>query len=484
MRSLRGWLLILWLMLVVAAAVTGYLLIGSFRQSAAAQVGRAQELVARSCRDIADRYAFATAGWNGPPSLQIDEELRQQLTAVVAAALARAIGIEGGIWQSQAGPLAYAYPTYEGTGPKTDLPEAEHGAIEQVNADARRDEQPVTVRRTSQTQTLVLHACPLPGPLSDVTAWTMTRVFTGSGDAYHRLVAGLGILVLSVVGSAAWLGWIIFSWSRRIGRLEHALQHHEAEDLPMLEKTGARELDRLVEALNATGQRLSEARRRAAAAERLAATGRLAAGIAHEIRNPIAAMRLKAENALPGADDRRGAALRTILDQIARLDVLLRNLLTMTHPPDPCRAPTDIAKLLEECGDAHRELAAAKDVRLEVAPAPEDIGAVDLDREQTRRAIDNLILNAIQSTPGGGCVRLSVRRDYRKVRFHVADTGPGVPVALLERLFEPFVTGRADGTGLGLAIVREIARAHGGEARLLPAAQGALFEVELPWQPS
>jgi signal transduction histidine kinase len=484
MRSLRGWLLILWLMLVVAAAVTGYLLIGSFRQSAAAQVGRAQELVARSCRDIADRYAFATAGWNGPPSSQIDEELRKKLTAVVAAALARTIGIEGGIWQAQAGPLAYAFPTYEGTGPKTDLPEAEHGAIEQVNADARRDEQPVTVRRPSQTQTLVLHACPLPGPLSDVTAWTMTRVFTGSGDAYHQLVAGLGILVLSVVGSALWLGWIIFSWSRRIGRLEHVLQHHEAEDLPMLEKTGARELDRLVEALNATGQRLSEARRRAAAAERLAALGRLAAGIAHEIRNPIAAMRLKAENALPGADDRRATALRTILDQIARLDVLLRNLLTMTHPPDPCRAPTDIAKLLEECGDANRELATAKNVRVEVASASQDIGTVGLDREQTRRALDNLILNAIQSTPSGGCVRLSVQRDDTKVRFRVADSGPGVPEALRDHLFEPFVTGRADGTGLGLAIVREIARAHDGEASLLPSSEGALFEVELPWRRS
>jgi signal transduction histidine kinase len=484
MRSLRSWLLVLWLMLLASAAVTGYLLVGSFRQSAAAQVGRAQELVARSCRDIADRYAFATAGWNGPPSSQIDQELRRQLTVVVGAALARAAGVEGGIWQLQAGPLAYAFPTYEGTGPKTDLPLAERGAIEEVNADARRDEQPATVRRPSQTQTLVLHACPLPGPLSGVTAWTMTRVFTGSGGAYHQLVAGLGVLVLSVVGSALWLGWIIFSWSRRIGRLEHALQHHGAEDLPMLEKTGALELDRLVEALNAAGQRLSEARRRAASAERLAATGRLAAGMAHEIRNPIAAMRLKAENALPGADDRRAAALHTILDQIARLDVLLRNLLTMTHPPEPCHAPIDVAKLLEECGDAHRDLAAAKGVRLEVVRASQDIGPVDLDREQTRRALDNLILNAIQSTPAGGCVRLSVSRDDTKVRFHVADTGPGVPEALRERLFEPFVTGRADGTGLGLAIVREIARAHGGEARLLPTPEGALFEVELPWRRS
>jgi signal transduction histidine kinase len=176
--------------------------------------------------------------------------------------------------------------------------------------------------------------------------------------------------------------------------------------------------------------------------------------------------------------------LQTILDQIARLDALLRNLLTMTHPPEPCRAPTDVAKLLEECGDAHRDLAAAKGVRLEVARASQDIAAVNLDRDQTRRALDNLILNAIQSTPAGGCVRLSVRRDDTKVRFHVADTGPGVPQALRERLFEPFVTGRADGTGLGLAIVREIARAHDGEARLLPTPEGALFEVELPWRRS
>jgi signal transduction histidine kinase len=484
MRSLRGWLLLLWLMLVVSAAVTGYLLIGSFRQSAAAQVGRAQELVARSCREIADRYGFATAGWNGPPSFQIDEKLRQELTVVVGAALARATQVEGGIWESQTGSLAYAFPTYEGTGPKTDLPEAEHETIEQVNAEARRDEQPVTMRRPSQTQTLVLHACPLPGPWSGVTGWTMTRVFTGSGDAYHHLVAGLGILVLSVVGSALWLGWIIFSWSRRIGRLEHALQHQGTEDLPTLEKTGALELDRLVEALNAAGRRLSEARRRAASAERLAATGRLAAGIAHEIRNPIAAMRLKAENALPGADDRRGAALRTILDQIARLDTLLRNLLTMTHPAEPRRAPTDVAKLLEECGSAHRDLAAAKGVRLELGETSQDIGSVDLDREQTRRALDNLILNAIQSTPAGGCVRLSVRDDGAKVRLHVADTGPGVPEDLREHLFEPFVTGRADGTGLGLVIVREIVRAHGGEARLLPSACGALFEIELPWRRS
>jgi signal transduction histidine kinase len=66
----------------------------------------------------------------------------------------------------------------------------------------------------------------------------------------------------------------------------------------------------------------------------------------------------------------------------------------------------------------------------------------------------------------------------------VRDTGAGVPASIRERLFEPFVSGRADGTGLGLAVVREIARGHGGEAKYVPTTQGAVFEIEVPWRPS
>ncbi|MGA9036377.1 MAG: ATP-binding protein [Pseudolabrys sp.] len=101
-----------------------------------------------------------------------------------------------------------------------------------------------------------------------------------------------------------------------------------------------------------------------------------------------------------------------------------------------------------------------------------------------RRAVDNLILNAIQNAPSGG--RVTVKTGHRNGRLclTVRDNGEGVPEFVRERLFEPFVTGRADGTGLGLAIVREIARAHGGEARLLPTNHGAEFEIELPWRQS
>ena len=101
-----------------------------------------------------------------------------------------------------------------------------------------------------------------------------------------------------------------------------------------------------------------------------------------------------------------------------------------------------------------------------------------------QRALDNLIINAIQNTPGAGNVTVDALRRNDHLVLRVADTGPGVDQELRPRLFEPFVTARADGTGLGLAIVREIARLHGGDAQLISSEGGATFEIEVPWQPS
>jgi signal transduction histidine kinase len=95
-----------------------------------------------------------------------------------------------------------------------------------------------------------------------------------------------------------------------------------------------------------------------------------------------------------------------------------------------------------------------------------------------------LIINAIQYTPAGGSIAVAARRKEDMLLLRVEDSGPGVADEVRERLFEPFVTGRADGTGLGLAIVREIARHHHGDVHLIEIARGAIFEIEVPWQPS
>lgn len=484
MRSLRSRLLALWLMLALSGTITGLLLVEFYRQSTSAQVGRAEEAVARSCRELADGYQGFVIGWGGG---RIDDALKDRLVSLVQKALGRAPGVEGGIWQAEAGSLAYAFPTYEGTGPKIDLPVTELPTIRRVNGDALRENRAVTVHVVGRSQVEVVHACPLHGPLDGATAWTMMRAFAATGSAYNQLLIGLAVLAVTVLGSAIWLARILYLWSRRIARLEFELAGDDPNvaDFPALTRTGERELDRLVDALNATGARLADERRRAAIAERLAVVGRLAAGLAHEIRNPIAAMRLKAENALAANDEgRRTTALQSILQQVGRLDALLRDLLAMTQGRQPKLAETDLTAFLESTAEAHRELAASKGVKLVAGPTPTSAAQLLFDAEQMRRALDNLILNAIENTSSGGSIQVAAEHHADKLYLRVRDTGQGVPANIRERLFEPFVTGRAEGTGLGLAVVREIARAHGGDARLVPSSEGAEFEIEVPWRTS
>ncbi|MGJ5009808.1 sensor histidine kinase [Bradyrhizobium oligotrophicum] len=482
MRSLRSRLSALWLMLAVSGAATAYLLVESFQQSNDARVARAQDLVTRGCRDIADRYQFFVSGWRGAP---VDDSLKQDLIPLVQSALAATPGVEGGIWQTETGSLAYAYPTYEGTGPKTDLPAAELSVIKQINSDAQRSGRPFTTKNAGRSQTLIVHACPLRGPLQNVTAWTMTRAAAAEGPAYTHLLIGLIVLAATLLGSAIWLAWILVSWSRRIAMIETALgEPTDNADLPQLPHTGARELDRLVDAVNDAGHRLSAERMRATAAERLAAVGRLSATLAHEIRNPIAAMRLKAENALASPDPaRKAGALEAILQQVARLDALLRDLLAMTQASQPKTRPVELDGFLQATIDSHRELAARHGQALR-AIAPSSAQACCFDPAQLQRALDNLILNAIQNTPEGGEIVVAAEVDDGRLLFRVTDSGPGIAPGIRDRLFEPFVSTRADGTGLGLAIVREIARAHHGDAQLAPVGTGTSFEISLPWQPS
>jgi signal transduction histidine kinase len=110
--------------------------------------------------------------------------------------------------------------------------------------------------------------------------------------------------------------------------------------------------------------------------------------------------------------------------------------------------------------------------------------AANIDADMIRRALVNVIANAVRETPGGGTVRLAAAHEGDRLRLSVSDTGPGVAPELREKLFEPFVTGHADGTGLGLAIARELVAAHGGTLTLRPSARGAVFEMELPCRSS
>ena len=353
LQSLRGRLVLLLILLAVAAIASGALMIGLFRQSAVARSGQARAETAQACDAIAAAYRFYSAGWRGPTGDRSAAPLHRDLSTVTQTALRTRMGIEGGVWQQETGSLGYAFPTYQGSGPKTDLPQAELPRIEAINQSALRQDRLVSSRYEAGTQILLMTACPLPGPIPALTAWTMTRVVTFAGTSYQQLMAGLTVLLLTVLAAAIVLSRVTMTWSRHVGQIENALRTHDVADLPVLRATGEQELDRIVDALNEVGRRLADARARAdeltrqvAAGERLAAIGRVAAGVAHEIRNPIAAMRLKAENALVGNSARKDASLVVILSQIERLDHLLGRLLRATETEKTHPETVDVGQFM------------------------------------------------------------------------------------------------------------------------------------------
>jgi signal transduction histidine kinase len=477
MRSLRSRLFVLWALSLAASLAVGLLLLQLYRVSSGAEAERAQVALRQGCEAIGDGYSYFATGWAGPPADApdggVDAPLRRALGELVAQALAPFADLQGGLWQPQAG-LIGAPP---GTAPW-------QAAVVALARGAGQDDRAESQSIGSGGTTVLLRACPLAGPIDGLVGWTLARVAAAPG--YGQLRLGVGVLLALVLLSSLWLTLMIAGYARRIGAIEAALAGHEAAggDLPQIALTGERDLDRVVAALNRAGSSLAQARARAQAlsarvaqAERLAALGRVAAGMAHEIRNPIAAMRLRAENALAAEPDGGGSrartALQAILAQVARLDRLIAELLEMTRAREPAPAATDLAALLRGCAAELDE----SGTRISVE-SPERV--VALDAALLRRALDNLVQNALRHAPPGGVVRIVAEVAGERLLIRVRDDGDGVPEALREQVFEPFVSGHADGTGLGLAIAREMAHAQRGSLALTHPAQPTEFTLDLP----
>jgi signal transduction histidine kinase len=332
--SLHRQLWLLWLFIVLLCAFMTVILVDLYRSGSAVQLEAGRRVTRSTCESIRSVYT-SNVVQHGSLN-QADSDL---LTMLVSAGLADATGIEGGIWDRERGFIAYAFPTHEGATTKLDVPAAETPwIVEQVRKSLSAGTVSEEIRQGAR-DALILVACPLPGQPSDRVAWTMTRVRTATAEAFDRLTWGFGLLLGFALISGGWLALAMSRWSRGISQLEQSLRDHPVDRLPPLERCGHEDINRIVDALNAFAQRLAAARDEATAlgkklahAGRLAALGRIAAGVAHEIRNPIAAMRLKAENALAHSPERQRDALGVILQQIDRLNDLCESLLSLAKP--------------------------------------------------------------------------------------------------------------------------------------------------------
>lgn len=249
-----------------------------------------------------------------------------------------------------------------------------------------------------------------------------------------------------------------------------------------------RHVHALIDRVNATTADLEKHRRLLLRSEKLAALGKVTAGVAHEIRNPLTAIKMliySLREELTTTDEKR-EDLAVIMKEIERLEKIVANFLEFARPPDPQFAPVEINAIVQET----LALLAAR-LRQHHITVRENYrfvgGPLNADAGQLKQVIMNLAVNALEAMPQGGILKIETAHwaDTAKrqawAQIHVIDSGPGIPPEILENLFDPFVSGRKDGTGLGLSIAQQIITRHGGwiEASNNPSG-GASFVVNLP----
>lgn len=476
--TFRTSIIILVLLIVTSGILVGVAAYGLYSRGLHAQAAQAQRAVEQTCDEIQALYLKSASGRSEGFHLDL-------ANVVLDLLLARAPGIEGGVWSDKNGFVAYAFPSYE-SGPKNDTPPAEQPHIAKVAQEALVTNQTISDRRPGERDVRILAACTLVG---DHIAWVMTRVDVPATRATERFAFILGALAMVILAVGAWQIVVLRRWSHALGSIAADVAKSAPDSGQAIKPTSYPDLDRIVDAFNIFNARIKVSLERSVGlerdlrqAERTAFIGRMAAGLAHEIRNPLGAMRLKAENALVGKTERHVPALNAILAQIGRLEALLARLFSLVRSIQPDIQNVEVNTWLKETVSLRIEQAQNAGIEL---TSQSSVNQWRFDPVLMAEALDNLILNALQHTPRGGTVRITAEKDASRLIIHVADTGPGVAPEFRVQLFEPFASTRHGGMGLGLMAARDIVSAHNGTLRLLDRdTRAAVFEIELPWQES
>jgi signal transduction histidine kinase len=349
-----------------------------------------------------------------------------------------------------------------------DAPEAWRATVTRAVDQAARTDQGIVLDAPLPEGTLVIGA----RRASDgAVAWAGYAVRTPPYlDNWRWIVLALALATLLLVASAV---HAVITVRRSAAALNGALAALARDLSTPVPRPPVRELMDIADGIAALARNLARSReaeerlgRELARQERLAALGRVVAGVAHEVRNPLASIKLRldlAASSTPALPPAVEQAVTRASAEITRLDRLVADLLVVAGRSLGPKRRVSVGTLVRERVEALGPWAQLRRVTLTVAGD----ASAEIDPDSIARAVDNLLRNAVEASPPDATVAVHVIDididDARAVKIQIDDRGAGVEGARAAELFEPFFTTKADGTGLGLAISRALARAHGGD---------------------
>lgn len=499
LRSLRSriFLLALLVCILLVSAITGFFLL--LRQTQSTIISGSTSHLLTVVTTFARNYSTAIQSPTNSEALKaLNEEPNPPADEVLRIFTTNAFqsdpGVEGGFFSSATGNLlGYAFPTKDGPGPKQDIPPRERPTILSIAQQAATTGKPAGFVFRGQKDVVLFRAVPIwiEGKVVG-SVWGMHRLHDVESGRDLQALLGLSCFGLAATACVGIAFWITRNVHADVSIIQNRLADMEADlNQPRSGNVSTAELNGILMGIDRLGvslrQKIEQERQLVEQLhhkERLAALGQVAAGVAHELRNPLATIRLRAQMSMRSKDpELLDRSAKLTLEEIDRLNGVLDRLLYLAKPIQLQMKTFSPTALCEDLLASLRPEAEGASIQFTLKPSDEM--TVPGDALKLRQVLENLVRNAMESFEGSPVevrkIIVSVLFDSDNVHIRIEDNGTGMKPGTATRIFDPFFTTKAHGTGLGLSIAKEIVRAHHGHLTLKSAAHGGtIADLALP----
>ncbi len=517
-RSLRSRILLLAVITCLFLGIAAFSFLSFLRHSQAASISASERHLTTVANALSQNYSDHAGAVESLRSVQValdplppppppperesaaprpsePRPISDPLSKLTATTLQRENGIEGGFYAATSQALVgYAFPTHEGPGPAKEMPQRERPTIQHLVEEAVESGTLKSFRFEGPHDAVLFVATPVrepdttPGIKSKAgrvtgAVWLMQRIpgFNGA-QSRQLLLTSLGFGAAAII--TALLAFFVMTEIRggvnsvleRLRLLEGGLgskqEYGSAQPLNEFQEV-LEGIDKLAHSLNQKIAKEKTLEAELRHKERLSALGQFAAGVAHELRNPLATIRLRtqmSQRSTASPDIARNS--NVVLEEIDRLDTMIERLLYFSRPISLHTEPVSLEEFCETVVARWKERAAP----VMLTCNAEQGVTLNCDRSRLVQILDNLIENAVESagfrSGSAGTVGIKTSTKGQSTVIEVLDNGQGFGVDGIKHALDPFFTTRETGTGLGLSIASELIQAHGGELRIRDRPEG------------